>query len=83
MEWPELNKRRKHINLSDALVRGAVRALWTRRLPKITLSEVIPDSARVIMVQRKRDSQEYAVNIVCEEWPEVPEGQVSKEIRII
>lgn len=82
MEWTELNKRRKHINLSEALVRRAVRALWTRKLPKITLSEVIPDSARVVMVQRKRDTQEYAVNIVCEEWPEVPEGHVSKEILV-
>lgn len=68
------------MNVPTSIVRALVRALWTKKLPKVRLSAEIPATARVTMVQKRREVEEYAINVVCEEWDVVPLGAHSPEI---
>ena len=83
MEWSELSRRRRHMNVPSAVVMALIKALWTKKLPRVSLSCEIPQSARVVMVQKRREAEEYAVNIVCEDWDEVLLGAVSPEIKLV
>ena len=82
MDYDQLRKRRKHVNVPTKLLMRLVESLWTRKLPRVVLSEEIPDGAKITMIQKRQGSDEYAVNIVSESWPELVDGQVSKEIKI-
>ena len=82
MDYEQLRRRRKHMNVPTKMLMRLVESLWTRRLPRVSLSERVPDDVRVVMIQKRQGSDEYAVNVVSESWPEVADGDVSKEIKI-
>lgn len=82
MEYSELAKRRKSMIIPTSLVMQAICGLWTRKMPKIITSEDMPDGAIITMIQKRRESDEYAINIVCATWPEVEMGTVSQLISI-